>query len=277
VEHKTTSTRYALKRVNKRHGKVPEEVQRECDLLMEQNHPFIMHLVKVFERDRSTYMLSELISGGELHAAIRTISTSLTRTQTQFYVGTLVLVLEELLDRNILYRDLKPENVMLDQQGYLKLIDFGIAKKLEEGQTKTFTMIGTPHYMAPETIHGKGYGSEVDIWSLGIMCFEFSCGYLPFADEIDDPLAVCTGVCEEELVFPPDHADYYGQDLIKGLLIREPSKRLEQALEVSRTSRTCNFSKSTTTTVRSSAKSWLGNFHHPFSRKMISIFCLRTI
>jgi len=226
VEHKKTKTRYALKRVYKVDGKVPEEVTRECALLAENDHPFIMTLVKTFELPKSVYMLTELITGGELHAAIRTIPTVLSRAQCQFYSGSLILVLEELAERNIVYRDLKPENVMLDAQGYLKLIDFGIAKKLEEGKTKTFTMIGTPHYMAPEVMRGHGYGTEVDIWSFGVMCFEFVCGFLPFADDLDDPTEVCTAVLKEPLSFPSGYRDNMGKQLMQGLLSRQPKKRL---------------------------------------------------
>merc|ERR1740120_269459 len=128
----------------KTNGKVPEEVKRECDLLGETDHPFIMALVKTFETAKSVYILTELITGGELHSAIRQIPTVLSRAHAQFYTGSLVIVLEELSDRNIVYRDLKPENVMLDNQGYLKLVDFGIAKKLDENNPQTFTIIGTP-------------------------------------------------------------------------------------------------------------------------------------
>jgi len=132
VQHKKTNTRYALKRVHKDQGKIPEEVKRECSLLSESDHPFIMKMVKTFETKKSVYILSELIIGGDLFSAIRQIPTVLSRSQAQFYAGSLLIILEELSDRNIVYRDLKPENVMLDHQGYLKLIDFGIAKKLEE-------------------------------------------------------------------------------------------------------------------------------------------------
>lgn len=226
VQHKRTQTRYALKRVHKQNGKIPEEVKRERDLLKEMDHPFIMTLVETFETAKSVYILTELITGGELHGAIRQIPTVLSRAQAQFYTGSLVIVLEELSDRSIVYRDLKPENVMLDQQGYLKLIDFGIAKKLEEGKSRTFTMIGTPHYMAPEVMRGHGYGTEVDLWSLGVMLFEFVCGFLPFADELDDPTEVCTAVLKDPLNFPPRYRDAHGRQLMQGLLCRQPKKRL---------------------------------------------------
>jgi len=137
-----------------------------------------------------------------------------------------VLVLEELADRNIVYRDLKPENVMLDNQGYVKLIDFGIAKKLDKSKSKTFTMIGTPHYMAPDIIKGHGYGTEVDIWSLGVMIYEFVCGNLPFADDLDDPMEICSAVLRENLTFPSHYRDRLGESLIRGLLCRQPKKRL---------------------------------------------------
>lgn len=226
VQHKTTNTRYALKRVMKTKGKVPEEVARECALLKENDHPFIMCLVKTFETKKSVYMLTELITGGELHAAIRTIPTVLSRSQAQFYSGSLILVLEELCGRNIVYRDLKPENVMLDAQGYLKLIDFGIAKKLEEGKSRTFTMIGTPHYMAPEVMRGHGYSTEIDIWSLGVMLFELVCGFLPYADELDEPTEVCTAVLKDPLSFPAGYKDKHGKELMTGMMCRQPKKRL---------------------------------------------------
>lgn len=230
VSHKKTGTEYALKRVKKAEGKVPPEVKRECDLLAENDHPFIMHLVKKFETDNSVYMLTELITGGELHAAIRTIPTVLTRDQAQFYVGALLLALESLYERNIVYRDLKPENVMLDSQGYLKLIDFGIAKKLEGGG-RTFSMIGTPHYMAPEVMKGHGYTTEVDLWSLGVILFELVCGYLPFGDDLDDPTQVCMAVIKGHLQFPNGYQDKHAKALISGLLTHQPKKRLGSGID----------------------------------------------
>lgn len=81
----------------------------------------------------------------------------------------------------LIYRDLKPENIMVCSDGYLKLIDLGTCKKLN-GNEKTFTMIGTPNYMAPETLAGKGYSFPADLWSLGVMLFEFMAGYVPYGE-----------------------------------------------------------------------------------------------
>lgn len=88
-------------------------------------------------------------------------------------------------------RDLKPQNFMVDMQGYLKLIDL-VAAKVVKGKnimsTKTYTLIGTPHYMAPQIIIGKGYTYTVSLYSLGINMFEFMCGYVPFGEKSEDPL-----------------------------------------------------------------------------------------
>ena len=97
--------------------------------------------------------------------------------------------------RNIIYRDLKPENVMVSEDGYIKLIDMGTCKKIKEkasttGVNKTFTIIGTPNYMAPEIISGKGYSYTVDLWSLGVVLYEFMAGFVPFGEEAEDPYEI---------------------------------------------------------------------------------------
>merc|ERR1719210_2865403 len=120
-----------------------------------------MNLVQTFITNSNVYVLTELIRGGDLHAALRKIPRCLFRAEAQFYTGSVVLALEALAARNIVHRDLKPENVMLDQQGYLKMVDFGLAKKLDRQSGKTFSLVGTVYYLAPEVIRGNGYGTEV--------------------------------------------------------------------------------------------------------------------
>jgi len=101
----------------------------------------------------------------------------------------MILAVEYLHNMKIVYRDIKPENIMVDEHGYLKMIDMGTAKILNPkyGVSRTFTIIGTPHYMAPEIINGKGYSFTVDLWSIGVCLYEFMCGYVPFGDDAEDP------------------------------------------------------------------------------------------
>jgi cGMP-dependent protein kinase len=233
VEHVKSGTTYALKRVRKESGALTAEAaQRELALLDENDHPFLIEMVKTFETTKSIYMLTELCTCVDLYTAIRRIPDVLSTTQAQFYAGSLVLALEALCDRNVVYRDLKPEKVALDAQGYLKLSDFGISKKLPAGssQRRTFSMIGTPHYLAPEVLLGHGYGTEVDLWSLGVVLFELVCGMLPFAQSSTDEDEVFKAVLHQKLAFPARASSrpcfVHEKALIEGLLCREPKSRL---------------------------------------------------
>lgn len=123
----------------------------------------------------------------------------LTNEDSQFYAACILLILEHLHDREIIYRDLKPENVMIDEQGYPRLIDFGTAKIIE---SRTYTIVGTPHYMAPEIITGKGYDYTADYWSLGVVLFEFMCGGVPFGEEEEDPYEIYEAVLGAPLRYP---------------------------------------------------------------------------
>jgi cGMP-dependent protein kinase len=104
----------------------------------------------------------------------------------KFYISSCILAVEHLHKRGIIHRDLKPENIMVNKKGYIKLIDMGIAK-IVKGNQKTFTVTGTPNYTAPEIAIGKGYGNLVDLWSIGVMMYEFLVGYMPFGETAEDP------------------------------------------------------------------------------------------
>jgi len=225
VRHKSSGFRYALKKISKVDGKVPRQVSREIEVLTECDHPFVIHLVRTLETDKSVYIITEYAGGGELHAAIRTLSTSLSKSQAVFYTGLIMLMLEYLNNRNIVYRDLKPENVMLDDRGYLKLIDFGTSRKLESSCPRAFTMVGTTHYMAPEIMRSKGYGTEVDKWGLGVVLYELVCNRLPFGDEFTNAADICKAILTADLCFPPE-MDKPTCSIIQGLLDKRPQKRL---------------------------------------------------
>ena len=191
--HREKGTIYALKSVVREKidkFMIHESIKNERNLLLNIDNTMIMKLVKTFKDPQRIYFLMEYIHGIDLFDAIREIGI-VDNDQAKFYMGCLTLALEHLAEQNIVHRDLKPENVMVDMNGYAKLIDFGTAKIMKN---RTYTILGTPHYMAPEVIRGKGYNVSVDLWSIGIMLFEFiACG-VPFGENLEDSYAVYDAV-----------------------------------------------------------------------------------
>mmetsp|Transcript_89131 Transcript_89131/g.236849 ORF Transcript_89131/g.236849 Transcript_89131/m.236849 type:complete len:808 (-) Transcript_89131:110-2533(-) len=229
VQHRWTKMRYALKRVLKEDSIIPESLQNEVDLLASIEHPFILGIVRTFATPSSVYILTELITGGQLYDQLGRMGV-LNRKQAQFYAGTLVIALEALHMRNIVYRDLKPENVLLDSRGYLKLIDFGLAKKLDSALPMTYSCVGTPAYMAPEVVTSNGHGFAVDIWSLGVMIYEFVIGTLPFGAD-GDVQDVIASILEDELTFPGKYNDSAGKRIIMSMLKKDPTERLGSGMD----------------------------------------------
>jgi serine/threonine protein kinase len=129
---------------------------------------------------------------------------------------------EYLHSKHIIYRDLKPENILIDQEGYLKLTDFGFAKFCE---TRTYTLCGTPEYLAPEVLLNKGHGKPVDWWTLGILTYEMIAGIDPFNDE--DPMAIYQKILKGKIRFPRDF-DKNAKSLVKHLLVADVTKRYGQ-------------------------------------------------
>ena len=131
------------------------------------NNPFIVELYKTFKDNKYLYMLMEPCLGGELWTLLRR-SKRFSEEAAAFYVGCVILAFDYLHDKGVIYRDLKPENLLLDSSGYVKLTDFGFSRQLEEGKV-AWTFYGTPEYVAPEIITNKSHDLRTDIWSLGIL------------------------------------------------------------------------------------------------------------
>jgi protein kinase A len=126
---------------------------------------------------------------------------------------------EYLHSKNIIYRDLKPENILIDKTGYLKLTDFGFAKICEG---RTYTLCGTPEYLAPEILLNKGHGKPVDWWTLGVLIYEMNAGIDPFNDE--DPMLIYQKILKGKLKFPQSF-NSNAKSLVKHLLEGDLSKR----------------------------------------------------
>uniref|UniRef100_A0A3B5MVK8 Protein kinase X-linked n=1 Tax=Xiphophorus couchianus TaxID=32473 RepID=A0A3B5MVK8_9TELE len=152
--------------------KQEQHVHNEKEVLTEISHPFLIRLFWTHHDDRFLYMLMDYVPGGELFSYLRSRGRFSNATGL-FYTSEIVCAIEYLHSKEIVYRDLKPENILLDSEGHIRLTDFGFAKK-------TWTLCGTPEYLAPEVIQSKGHGRAVDWWALGILVFEMLKGALLF-------------------------------------------------------------------------------------------------
>ena len=227
VMSKNHKTLYALKMVSKAkilEYDIEQNIKDERKILARIDHPFIMKLVKFYDEEHKIFFLTELVKGDDLFNALNYLNI-LDKSQGLFYFASLLLITEYLHLRNILYRDFKPENIMIDETGYLKLIDFGAAKIIRD---RTYTIIGTPSYTAPEVYVGEGYSYSSDYWSLAVCLYEFLCGDLPFGGDNDmpDPLEVYKRILTGQLEFPPFYDDTEGKDLMRKMLHRDMKDRL---------------------------------------------------
>ncbi|XP_040928394.1 cGMP-dependent protein kinase 1 isoform X2 [Betta splendens] len=200
-----------------------EHVLREGRILMETRCPFIVRLHKTFRDTECLYVLTEACLGGDLRHVL-TDKGCLDESSTRFYTACVVEALDFLHGRNVVYRDVKPENVVLDERGYAKLIGSRCLKRLEVGQ-KTWTFCGTLGYMAPEVILYKGHSLSADLWSLGVFVFELLSGGLPFNSA--DPMKSLAGTIRgTELIDFPKIISKSASSLIKKLCRSNPSERL---------------------------------------------------
>lgn len=221
-KYRDTNQYYAVKVLPKTEIvrlKQVEHINSEKNILAIIDFPFIVNMICTFQDTQNIYMLLEYVIGGELFSHLRR-SGRFSNDITRFYTAEIVLAIEYLHSLNIIYRDLKPENLLLDERGHIKITDFGFAKRVTD---RTWTLCGTPEYLAPEIIQSKGHGKAVDWWALGILVFEMLAGYPPFFDE--NPFGIYEKILANKAVYPTYfHPD--AKDLIKRLLNTDRSRRL---------------------------------------------------
>ena len=223
VEHGKTTSCYALKCMRKRQILALQQVthvNNERTLLASCQHPFVINLVTTFQDTAHIYMLLEFAPGGDLYKLLRGRG-KFEEDMARFYAASVLLALSYLHERQIVYRDVKPENLMLDDRGYVKLVDFGFAKQLDD---RTFTLCGTPEYLAPEIISNVGHELAVDWWAVGILLYEMLSGAPPFED--GDQMALYRSILRGQVAYPATIFADSARDLISRLLVRTPTFRL---------------------------------------------------
>lgn len=228
VTHKRSGKPYALKQLSKReiigHHQV-EGVIREKNIMASLNHPFVVNLVATFQDERNLYMLIELVQGGELFSVIHTETRDgIPNGNSRFYAACILESLAHLHQRCICYRDLKPENILIDQRGYCVLVDLGFAKIVVD---KTYTLCGTPEYLAPEIILSKGHDKGVDYWAFGVLIYEMLVGRSPFYSYGTDQVSLFKRIVQVKYSFPHGGLVHdLAQDLIQRLIVRRQANRL---------------------------------------------------
>ncbi|KAM9356418.1 cGMP-dependent protein kinase 2 [Pholidichthys leucotaenia] len=215
---------YAVKKVSKKHivaKRQEEHMLFEKKILRAVHCDFIVRLHRAFKDTRYIYMVMEFCGGGEIWTKLKEVGR-FDETVAVFCTACVVEAFAYLHKKNIMYRDLKPENLMLDFKGYVKLVDFGFAKELLRGE-KTYSFVGTPEYMAPEIIKNQGHDFAVDFWSLGILIFELLVGSPPFSSS--EPQKIYAKILDGVLKYPP-YLSEAAKSIISKLCRPRPGQRL---------------------------------------------------
>ena len=196
----------------------------ERNIMLSLDHPFIVKMVKSLRNTKYCFILMEFVNELNSDDHLSQKRTKRNLYETQFYIGSILLMLDYLQKKYIAHRDIKPSNIMIDVNGYLKMIDFGTAKILKD---YTSTIIGTPHYIAPEILQGKGYSLSCDFWSLGICMFEIFYGIYPFGNNANEVIDIYKEVLKKNLVFPSENNKYATvNSFIRVLLSKKVNERL---------------------------------------------------
>lgn len=198
---------------------------REAAIMASLSHPFCVRLLAVTDDPQHYYLLMEYVPGGELFAQLAQ-QGRLGEPAARFYAACVVLALEYLHGNGIVYRDLKPENLLLDGRGYVKVADFGYANRIGGG--RALTMCGTPEYQAPEIMMlDRGATTAADYWSLGVLLYEMLTGASPFLPKTDaDTFAILRNSRNGRYEPPRGYEGGPAHDLIAQLLQVEPDARL---------------------------------------------------
>jgi len=201
-----------------------EHTKAEKSILMKLSFPYLVKLHWSFQTPERLYFIMDYINGGELFFHLQR-EKRFSEARVRFYGAEIASALEYLHSQGVIYRDLKPENLLLTNEGHIVVTDFGLSKEGLVGKDdRTETFCGTPEYLAPEILEGNGYGKSADWWSYGTLLFEMLNGLPPFYDE--DVQEMYTKILSAELQIP-DFISDEAADLLVKLLDRDPKTRLQ--------------------------------------------------
>jgi len=227
VRKKSNQKVYAMKILDKKTIKERNEVEHtkaEKSILMKLSFPYLVKLHYSFQTPDKLYFIMDYINGGELFFHLQR-EKRFSEARVKFYGAEIAAAIEHLHNAGVIYRDLKPENLLLTNEGHIVLTDFGLSKEGLIGKDdRTETFCGTPEYLAPEILEGNGYGKSADWWSYGTLLFEMLNGLPPFYDE--DVQEMYTKILSAELEIPEFISDE-GADILCKLLDRDPATRLQ--------------------------------------------------
>ncbi|KAK3802703.1 hypothetical protein RRG08_001966 [Elysia crispata] len=224
-KEKATNQLYAIKILKKAVIIAKDEVAHtltENRVLQTTNHPFLTQLKYSFQTADRLCFVMEYVNGGELffHLSRERVFSE---ERTKFYGAEIVSALGYLHENNIVYRDLKLENLLLDKDGHIKIADFGLCKQEMTYGASTNTFCGTPEYLAPEVLEDNDYGRAVDWWGTGVVMYEMMCGRLPFYNKDHDVLFEL--ILVQNVKFPRNLSEE-AKSLLSGLLVKKPRERL---------------------------------------------------
>ncbi|KAI9259092.1 kinase-like domain-containing protein [Sporodiniella umbellata] len=227
VQHKKNQTEYALKYIRK--SKCIElnavrNILTERNMLELIDHPFIVNLRYAFHDNENIFMVLDLMLGGDLRFHLNSLG-SFNELQVRFYVAELILSLDHIHQQQIIHRDIKPDNILLDDKGHAHLSDFNVAAALTPQKPYRQNRAGSLIYMAPEILLHQKYAEEVDWWSLGVTAYELLFGKRPFEGVTNDDVKLA--IVKESLEFPKNvYISEECQQVLKGLLAKGPKERL---------------------------------------------------
>ncbi|XP_060056286.1 serine/threonine-protein kinase N3 isoform X2 [Erinaceus europaeus] len=227
AQFKGTGKYYAIKALKKQEVLSRDEVEslycekRILEVVGRTGHPFLLSLLACFQTSSHACFVTEFLSGGDLMMQIH--EDVFPEPHARFYLACVVLGLQFLHEKKIIYRDLKLDNLLLDAQGFLKIADFGLCKEGIGFGDRTSTFCGTPEFLAPEVLTQEAYTRAVDWWGLGVLLYEMLVGECPFPGDTEEEVFDC--IVNEDALYP-HFLSAQGLELIQKLLQKCPEKRL---------------------------------------------------